>query len=142
MSTVAVHTFDDMVQKANEWLHELMTDLEWDDPGRAYAALRASLHALRDRLPLGEATQLGAQLPTVIRGIYFEGWRPSGTPLRMKTEQEFIDEVMREYRFALELDTRSVVRAVFRLLRKHISPGEITDVLQAMPMGIRNLWAS
>jgi len=42
------------------------------DERRAYNALRAVLHALRDRLTTEEIAQFGAQLPTFVRGVYYE----------------------------------------------------------------------
>jgi uncharacterized protein (DUF2267 family) len=33
------------------------------------------LHALRDRLPPEIAVHLSAQLPMLVRGIYYEGWK-------------------------------------------------------------------
>jgi len=38
-----------------------------------------SLHALSDRLTVQEVAQLGAPIPMLIRGFYYEGWVPSET---------------------------------------------------------------
>src|ERR1041385_6771438 len=65
--------FDRSSQKTNVWLRDALIQLDWTDRQRGYAALRGVLHALRDRLPLAEIAQLGAQLPTFIRGIYYRG---------------------------------------------------------------------
>lgn len=51
----------------------------------AYNALRAVLHALRDRLPPDVAVHLGAQLPMLVRGIYYEGWYMAGKPTKERT---------------------------------------------------------
>ena len=70
MSTTGLEVFDRTVQKTNSWLHDLMQVLQWADKHKAYLALRATLHALRDRLTVDEVAQLGAQLPMLIRGFY------------------------------------------------------------------------
>jgi uncharacterized protein (DUF2267 family) len=62
------------IQKTDIWLKQAALELKWRDRHKTYIALRAVLHALRDRVTNREAVQLGAQLPTVIRGIYYEGW--------------------------------------------------------------------
>ncbi len=49
MSMTGLPVFDHTVHETNTWLHELMEELG-PDKQRAYSALRATLHALRDRL--------------------------------------------------------------------------------------------
>jgi uncharacterized protein (DUF2267 family) len=75
MSATGLDVFDQTLQKTNIWLKEIMDDLG-PDRQRAYHALRAVLHTLRDRLTVEEAAHLSAQLPLLVRGIYFEGWHP------------------------------------------------------------------
>ena len=76
MSMTGLEVFDTTLQKTNEWLDEIMDELALQDRHTAYVALRGTLHALRDRLPVQEAVHLGAQLPILVRGFYYEGWRP------------------------------------------------------------------
>ena len=45
------------------------------DRRSAYRALRSVLHVLRDRLTPEQAVHLGAQLPLLVRGIFYDGWR-------------------------------------------------------------------
>src|SRR6185312_14880455 len=93
MSPLQVEVFGSTVEKSYSWLHDLMTELGWQDPHRAYRALRAVLHTLRDRLTVDEVAQLGAQLPMLIRGLYYEGWDPSGKPLRERHREQFLAHI-------------------------------------------------
>ena len=68
------------VEKTNVWLKDLAAELGTDDRRYAYRVLRAFFHVLRDRLTVDESAQLAAQLPELLRGVYYEGWRPSHTP--------------------------------------------------------------
>lgn len=94
MSITGLHVFDQAVDEANEWLHELMDELDWSDRHRAYLALRGALHEIRDRLPWKEAANIGSALPMVIRGIFFEDWQPSNSP----TQDGPLDDVARSVR--------------------------------------------
>ena len=59
MSATGLDVFDTTVQKTNIWLNDLMKVLGWQDRHKAYLALRATLHALRDRLTVDEVAHLG-----------------------------------------------------------------------------------
>jgi uncharacterized protein (DUF2267 family) len=135
------HVWDRTVHKANAWLQELDGELGWGDLDATLLALRAVLHALRDRLTPNEAVQLAAQLPLLIKGVYFDGWRPSATPQRMRSREEFLDMVRRPLMRGIpEADAEAVTRAVFRLLDEHVSGGEISDVRSVMPAEWSDLW--
>lgn len=132
---------DSTVQKTHEWLKDICGGLGFDDEKAAYAALRATLHALRDRLPSEQAVHLGAQLPTLIRGLYYEGWDTTATALHIRHKQDFfelIHEGMKEHH---ELaDVGRVARIVFGTLSREISPGQREKILKALPKEIRELW--
>src|SRR6185369_10762255 len=51
-----------------------------EDREFAYRVLRAWLHTLRDRLTVQASAHFAAQLPDLIRGIFYAGWNPSGVP--------------------------------------------------------------
>lgn len=140
MTGTHFETFAKTIHKTNEWLGELCADLGWDDAHKAYVALRAVLHALRDRLIVEEAVELGAQLPMLVRGFYYEGWRPAGKPLKERTLEAFLQHVSAELPPSFDGDAEKVTSAVFRLLDRRISEGEVEDVKSLLPKGIRDLW--
>src|SRR5258706_13987050 len=79
--------FDTTIRKTADWLRQIMQALGWENEQRAYLALRAVLHTLRDRLPIAEAAHLGAQLPMLIRGFYYDGWKPASKPLKLHLDE-------------------------------------------------------
>ena len=86
-----IHEFDSSVQESNLWVKAVMERLGTEDQHVAYTALKATLHALRDRIRPENAVHLGAQLPMVIRGLYFEGWHMAGAPTKERHMQQFLD---------------------------------------------------
>lgn len=132
--------FSGTIQKSDEWLLELMNDLKWDDPNRAYAALRATLQTLRDCLTTEEIAQLSAQLPLLLRGVWFEGWVPRDKPVRIRKVENFLDAVNAMMPRNADVSTHAAVTAVFRLLDRRISKGEIEDVRSTLPSALRTLW--
>ena len=144
MSATGLEVFDTTVQKTNSWLHDLMQALGWLDRHKAYTALRATLHALRDRLSVEEVAQLGAQLPMLIRGFYYEGWDPTGKPLRIRQKEQFLARIELELRGDERFDdlvpVERIAQAVFMLLTQRVSAGEIENVKHVMPADIRELW--
>jgi uncharacterized protein (DUF2267 family) len=140
MSATGLPVFDESVQLANLWLNELMESADWDDKQRAYRLLRATLHALRDRLPAHEAAHLGAQLPMLIRGFYYDGWRMRDRAPKERTKAEFLAHVDAAFKQDPNADTEELVRDVFKLLTRRISSGEIADVKGVLPPEIRALW--
>jgi uncharacterized protein (DUF2267 family) len=141
MSNDIRQLFDASLQKSQVWLNDLMSELEWDDkPQKTYLALRTALHALRDRLTLEEAVHLGTQLPTLIRGFYYEGWKPTGKPVKERHKSDFLDHIAVVFRNDDTVDPEKVMRAVFKVLTRHISKGEIDDVKYLLPKSLRELW--
>jgi uncharacterized protein (DUF2267 family) len=124
------------------WVKQAADELNWRDERRAYLALRAVLHALRDRLTAEEAAQLGAQLPTFVRGCYYDGWKLRRKPVRDATKYGFLGEIQQAFRntHSPQVDSAHIARAIFRLLNNKISEGEVNDVRSSLPEALRELW--
>lgn len=136
------NVFETSLVTASTWLKELLTSLQLpsSDTPRALRALRAGLHAIRDRLPATEVVELGAQLPTLIRGIYYEGFTLRNDPARIRDRAALLTRVRREVGNDPKLDAYQVLRGVIALLVDHVSPGEIEDVAATLPRSIAELW--
>jgi uncharacterized protein (DUF2267 family) len=133
-----IDLIDRTVEKTNIWLNELAAELgDEEDRKAAYHVLRAFLHAVRDRLPVNEAAQLAAQLPELIRGIYYEEWVPSRTPVTYRTVDEFLARIADEAMLPAETEASFACAAAARVLRRHVSEGEIEDVVKVFPESLR-----
>ncbi|HET8563301.1 MAG TPA: DUF2267 domain-containing protein [Candidatus Binatia bacterium] len=133
--------FDGTLQKTQIWLNDVMSELDWHDkPHKAYLALRTVLHALRDRLTVEEALQLGAQLPMLIRGFYYEGWTLKGKPHKERHKEDFLDHIKKAFKDDVTVNPQQVCRVVFRVLVRHTSEGEIEDVKHLLPNELQELW--
>src|SRR5262245_49241930 len=116
-----------------------MQVLGWQQKQKAYLALRAVLHALRDRLTVDEVAQLGAQLPMLIRGVFYEGWDPTDKPLPSRRRDQFLSQIAKDF-VDDDVDSERVARAVFALLADRITEEEIEDVMHVLPPEFRELW--
>lgn len=140
MTKNGIHTLDETLQVANQWLKELNLAMGWDDGNRSYRLLRATLHALRDRLPAHEAVHLGAQLPMLIRGLYYDGWQMRESPSSERSRDAFLAHIEAAFKQDPNADPEALVRKVFAFLAGKISAGEIGDVKHVLPPDIRALW--
>jgi uncharacterized protein (DUF2267 family) len=132
-------TLSHAVQQTQEWLKELRDNGDLADEATAYSELRAVLHQLRDRLTPEEAVDLAAQLPLIVRGVYFEGWQPAKTPEKVRTKVEFLHGVAAKLR-PHPIDPERAVRDVLALVAHHCDPGEISDVIAQLPGELKELW--
>lgn len=135
-----VRAFDSTLQTTHRWLRELELIASLENESEAYSVLRTVLHALRDRLPADEAVHLGAQLPMLIRGFYYEGWKPSTTPKKQRSLEAFLEGMPPLPGQEGELNPEQALRNVFMMLNHRVSEGEIEDVRDAMPEEVRDLW--
>lgn len=127
------------LQQTQEWLKELRDNGGLASEAEAYSVLRAVLHQLRDRLTIGEAVDLGQQLPLIVRGIYYESWRPSHAPEKIRSKQKFLDQITVRL-LPHQVPPEPAARDVFSLLAHHCDPGEIADVIGQLPAELKELW--
>lgn len=140
MSTTGLDVFDRSLNETNLWLKTLMEKLKTSDRRVAYIALRATLHALRDRIGPQNAVHLGAQFPTLLRGVYYEGWHMRAKPTKERHKGAFLDHVRLELRGEPQIDIETAVRAVFEVMWDKIDPGEVAKIMDLLPAEIRGLW--
>jgi uncharacterized protein (DUF2267 family) len=140
MSAAGLESIDHTVQLTHVWINDLDARLHWNNKARSYRLLRCTLHALRDWLQVDEATNLAAQLPTLLRGVYYEQWRPATVPVKQRGKADFLARIDAGFRNDPLPDTEFAVTAVFGLLSEKVTGGEIADVRKALPADLRALW--
>jgi uncharacterized protein (DUF2267 family) len=141
MSATGLDVFDKTLQSTNAWLSEIMAKLG-PDRQVAWHVLGAVLRTLRDRLPLGLAAHLGAQLPLLVRGLYYDQWQPREQPLKLRSLDEFLQHVSKDLNNIRPVDAKKAVQAVFQVLNHYVDPGQVGKVRDALPEPIRVLWPS
>ncbi|MEV4546126.1 DUF2267 domain-containing protein [Micromonospora echinaurantiaca] len=122
------------MQKTNEILRDIEQAYGWpkEQRNQSYCALRTVLHLLRDRMPVQESVEFAAQLPVVVRGVYFDGWKPMDVPVKLNRD-DFLLEVRQRFPYDVEGGAERVVQVVLDTLRRHVTQGEWQDVKDTMP---------
>lgn len=139
MSTIP--DFDTAVHEAENWIDDLVQRLGWHDRQRAYLALLAALHALRDALPRDQAIYLGAELPVLLRGLYYEGWHHGPLPMT-RSRSAFLSRIHDGVHRDPAIDAEHLARCVFALLAARLPAAEVEEVKAAIAPDLHNLWPS
>lgn len=140
MSITGLDIFDKALHTTNEWLKDLMYELNWNDRHQAFAAFRICAHALRDRLTVNEGAHLAAQLPLILKGVFYEGWKPADLPVRSVTRDTLLNSIRRYFEDRQKTDPETIARAVFKMLYHRIAEGEVEDIKQMLPDDLQDLW--
>ena len=140
MSQTGLEVFDTTIQTTNKWLNSINEELGWGDRQLAYHALRSTLQTLRDRLTVDMAAHLGAQLPLLVRGIYYEGWKPSDNPLKTRTQEEFLSVIEERYMQREPVDFDELARAVFKTVNRYVTPAQVEKIRETLGDELRSLW--
>lgn len=135
----SMSTFDHAVERADVWIHDMMRELGTEDPRQAYHALAAGLHTVRDRIAVDEAAQLAAQLPLLVRGLYFEGWHPAATPVHVRRPEDLVTMFEQRSGDGHAIDPERALAATFEVLRRHVSPGALASLAHVLPRSLADL---
>jgi uncharacterized protein (DUF2267 family) len=131
----SVDAVERSVHKTNEWISDLVDELGIQDKEDAWRILKVYLQMLRDQLTIDEAAQFAAQLTLVLRGAFYEGFDP-GDQEKLRDRDEFLARFAER---AIVSDAASAIEAATSVVRRHITAGEIDDVLSQLPSEVREV---
>jgi uncharacterized protein (DUF2267 family) len=132
--------------KAREFVREVAWDLH--DPENHRSAIRiiiAVLHTIRDILTVEESLHLISQLPMLIKGFYVHEWH-LGEKKKIKDKAEFFsrlsshDSQMGQVHFDIEEKAMKNVEAVIKTLKRHVTPGQIDNIIGQFPSELKSIW--
>jgi uncharacterized protein (DUF2267 family) len=138
MSEQGLETIETTVQKTHEWIARIAESMHMEKRD-AWKCLRAVLQTLRERLPADLAVHFGAQLPMLVRGLYYEGWEPSRVPIKMSRE-EFLAVVQSKIIADRVIDPAETVQNVLGVVANHVGNGELEKVMHALPKDMQSLF--
>ena len=137
MPSTTVQAYERALQVARTWTHDVARQFDTEDREFAYRVLRAWLHTLRDRLTVEASAHFAAQLPELLRGIYYEGWNPRAVP-------EKYDVKAYSARFAREAtisvhDVPRAAAATTAAVLHHLPAAQVDKALAQLPEDLRTL---
>jgi uncharacterized protein (DUF2267 family) len=136
-ATRPIPALENATRLATEWVRDVADVFDTDDTPFAYRVLRAWLHALRDRLTVPTAAHFGAQLPELLRGVFYEGWNPSRVPVRLSAT-EYAEHFAHEAGISPN-DVPKVASAVTTALGRRMSEGQLRKAMDELPAAVRAL---
>ncbi|HEU5160849.1 MAG TPA: DUF2267 domain-containing protein [Streptosporangiaceae bacterium] len=137
MSFTGVSSLDRSIDKTNVWLADIAEGFGTEDRRVAYRALRAWCHAVRDRVGVTTAAHFAAQLPELLRGVFYDGWSPGRVPMKYD-RAEFVARFAGDARMRLA-DVNTAASVVTAVVRRHTSAGTVDEVFAQLPRPIREL---
>ena len=137
MSFTGVDSLDRSISKTNQWLADIAASFGTDDRRLAYRVTRAWLHTLRDRLPVQVAAHFAAQLPELLRGVFYDGWHPGRVPVKYG-RAEYITRFASDARVH-DSEVPQAASLVTGVVRRHASDGVVDEVLAVLPADIREV---
>ena len=139
MSSTGLEVFDRTLQTTHIWLDEIIEDLA-TDRHTAWHVLGAVMRSLRDRLPPELSANLSAELPLLVRGSYFDGWKPGRENLKLRSLAEFLEKVSNGLADTKPIGSLDAARSVFAVLARHLDHGQVEKIRHVLPEDIRQLW--
>ena len=141
MSHTGLAVFDRTLEGTHQFINDVAEEIKIEDKNITFIGIKAVLHALRDRLPLEEAAQLGSHFPLLLAGFYYQGWKPAATPTKERSIEDFLAKVrsnLQDGDYPIEIE--ALTRGVFTVLTKWVDDGEINDVVNMFPQNMQALW--
>lgn len=137
MPDTGVGSLDRSIAKASTWITDVGREFGTNDREFAYRVTRAWLHGLRDRLTVAVAAHFAAQLPELLRGVFYDRWNPSHVPVKYN-RGEYAARFVRDARVH-DSDVGKASRAVTAVARRHMSAGMVDEALALLPADLREL---
>ena len=141
MSTNGLAVFDRTLEKTHQFINDVAQQIGVEDKHIVFIGIKAVLHGLRDRIPLEEAAQLGAQFPVMLAGFYYQGWKPAKTPTKERSVSAFVAKVRQnlpQEEYPIEIE--ALISGVFAVLSQWVTKGEIIDVANMLPKDVQEFW--
>ncbi len=141
MSANGLAVFDRTLEKTHQFINDVAKQIAVEDKHLVFIGIKAVLHSLRDRIPLEEAAQLGAQFPVLLAGFYYQGWKPAATPTKERSVSAFVDKVkgnLPQGDYPVEIE--ALIKGVFAVLSQWVTVGEIVDVANMLPKDVQEFW--
>ncbi len=135
-----LNEFKPSLETTRQWLGELMKEMNTEDEAYACRALRFTLQELREHLPPAEGADLASQFPLIIKGLFYEGWRPAAKREKSRYADDFLAKLSPQFKELSDEQIEMMVQDVFVFLSQKVSAGEIEDVVQCLPKELRDLW--
>jgi uncharacterized protein (DUF2267 family) len=139
MPSTGLAVFDKTLQTTNTWLDEIMATVG-PDRQVAWHTLGVVLRAVRDRIPPPLAAHLGAELPLLVRGAYYDQYRPDSAPNRVRDLESFLAHVSEGLSDIRPVNPKDAVTSVLGVLSGHLPRGQCEKVRDALPDALKTLW--
>jgi uncharacterized protein (DUF2267 family) len=139
MATTGLEVFDRTLHTTNLWLDEINAEIG-PDRHLAWHVLGAVLRSIRDEMQVEQSAHFAAQLPLLIRGAYFDQYRPAVQPASARSHDDFIARIQHDMDGSRPVNVQQAAATVMRTLNRHVTEGQVRKVRDALPKGVRAMW--
>ncbi|MFC4907096.1 DUF2267 domain-containing protein [Actinomadura gamaensis] len=137
MPSTGVRGLDRDVEVTRQWITVVAAAFGTTDREFAHRALRGWLRTVRDRLPAEVAAHFAAELPALLRGVFYDGWRPGRVP--RKDDLDAFTEHFAADAGIGRADVPRTAALVTEALAARLPSGALTHVLDDLPRDLRRL---
>lgn len=136
--------FEEYAAEGNRIINEVAHELE-TDRDHAARVTRAVLHAIRDRLRADDAVEFAQGLPIALKGIYFDKYDISKTPIVIRNREQFMDFIRSKSgrTAAVDFPTRESIfralQAVFYILEHNMDHGQVEQIKKLLNVELADL---